>query len=225
MLAKDPRIDAKRIGYWGLSQGGWLAALAARRDPHCAFAISISAPMTTADVQMRFAAANILRIHGYDQRAINTAVDARLAVDEFMIGKVDRANAQRRLDAATSQPWFDLIYLDRTFGDPDSSRWAREMRNDPLSVITQVKTPILVLYDAADPWIPFSTSLQRFGPLLSRQRNISVHVVANADHAMMKSASPLAQVDPKAMAQQAPEAPEYFGVLVRWLTAQGLTTG
>ena len=71
MLEKQPGVDSNRIGYWGLSQGGWLAALAAKRDPRCAFAIAISAPMVTADVQMRFAVANILRIHGYGQSVID----------------------------------------------------------------------------------------------------------------------------------------------------------
>ena len=43
----SPSIDASRIGYWGLSQGGWLAASAAQRDPKAAFAISVSAPLVT----------------------------------------------------------------------------------------------------------------------------------------------------------------------------------
>jgi hypothetical protein len=44
-----------RIGYWGISQGGWLALAAGAIDPKAAFVISVSAPMTTADVQMNFA--------------------------------------------------------------------------------------------------------------------------------------------------------------------------
>jgi dipeptidyl aminopeptidase/acylaminoacyl peptidase len=65
MLMQDPRIDPRRVGFWGLSQGGWLSLLAASRSPDAAFAISISAPLTTPDVQMNFAVANILRIKGY----------------------------------------------------------------------------------------------------------------------------------------------------------------
>jgi dipeptidyl aminopeptidase/acylaminoacyl peptidase len=32
-LAGDAHVDAARIGYWGISQGGWLALLAASKDP------------------------------------------------------------------------------------------------------------------------------------------------------------------------------------------------
>jgi dipeptidyl aminopeptidase/acylaminoacyl peptidase len=37
MLAADPRIDRRRLGFWGLSQGGWLAMLAASRSASTAF--------------------------------------------------------------------------------------------------------------------------------------------------------------------------------------------
>src|SRR4029453_12381381 len=70
MLAKDPRIDRRRTGFWGLSQGGWLALLAATRSSSTAFAVSISAPVTPPDVQMNFAVANILRIRGFSEEDV-----------------------------------------------------------------------------------------------------------------------------------------------------------
>ena len=226
MLEKQPGVDPKRIGYWGLSQGGWLAALAAKRDPQCAFAIAISAPMVTADVQMRFAVANILRIRGYSQSVIDQAVNARRGVDDFMRGKISRAEAQRRLDAAATQPWFKLIYMGRTFHDPAKSGWAREMSNDPMSVIRTIKAPILVIYGAKDPWVPVKTSIERLATLLQDREhaNLRLKVISNADHAMMTSASPLEQIDPKSFPSEAPDAPEYFAVMVQWLTSMGIGT-
>lgn len=222
MLSTLPSVDAHEIGYWGLSQGGWLAALAATRDPTCAFAIAISAPMATADVQMRFAVGNILRIKGYDQHAINIALDARRAVDDYMEGKVDRKTAQRFLDRAIAQPWFDLIYMAKTFSDPDKSDWAREMRNDPLAVMSTIQIPILVLYGSADPWVPVTASLDRLDTLLAEHTKLKIAVIAGADHAMMTSASPLQQIDPKLVAAQSPEAPAYFAILAQWLTTLGI---
>ena len=122
MLAQDHRIDPRRIGFWGLSQGGWLSLLAASRSPQAAFAISISAPMTTPDVQMNFAVANILRIKGFSQSDIDQAIATRTAIDDFQRGKRDRASAQGILDAATTRPWFVHTYLEKTFKDPDQSR-------------------------------------------------------------------------------------------------------
>lgn len=80
-LEKIHSVDPTQIGYWGLSQGGWLAAIAANADPKCAFAISVSAPLVKADVQMRFAVSNILRVHGCGETAVDLADVARQAVD------------------------------------------------------------------------------------------------------------------------------------------------
>ena len=51
-IARIPAIDPNRIGYWGLSQGGWLAVFAAERDPHAAVAVTVSAPLVTPELQM-----------------------------------------------------------------------------------------------------------------------------------------------------------------------------
>ena len=90
MLGRLPQVDSRRIGFWGLSQGGWLSLLAAAKAPDAAFAISISAPMTGADVQMNSAIANVLRISGYPQAEIDAAIAARMTVDDYRRGRRER---------------------------------------------------------------------------------------------------------------------------------------
>jgi dipeptidyl aminopeptidase/acylaminoacyl peptidase len=221
MLAKDPRIDPKRIGFWGLSQGGWLSLLAASRYKPTAFAISVSAPMVTPDVQMNFAVANILRIKGYSQADIDLAIDVRTAVDDFERGRLDRTTAQKRLDAAVGKPWFDLIYMDKTFSDPDKSGWAKEIRHDPLKSIGAIAAPALVIYGSADPWVPAAVSMERLRDFIREHRNFDTAVISGADHAMEMTATPEQQIDPAFFPQQAPNSAEYFGRLAAWLQKNG----
>ncbi|HEY1929631.1 MAG TPA: alpha/beta fold hydrolase [Caulobacteraceae bacterium] len=222
MLTRDPRVDPKRIGFWGLSQGGWISTLAASRCPGAAFAISVSAPMTTPAVQMDFAVANVLRIDGYSQADIDQAVGARDAVDAFEHGALDRATAQRRLDAAAAQPWFPLIYMEKTFHDPAQSGWPGEMWQDPIVWLQGDKAPTLIVYGAKDPWVPVAVSLKVLRARAAQFPNVTTEVVAGADHDMMLSASPKEQVDPKTMDNLAPDDPAYFALLASWLTHQGL---
>jgi pimeloyl-ACP methyl ester carboxylesterase len=217
MLAQDRRIDPRQIGFWGLSQGGWLSLLAASRSPQAAFAISVSAPMTTPDVQMNFAVANILRIRGFSQADIDQAVAARTAVDDFERGKRDRASTQSILDAAATQPWFPHIYMDKTFRDPDQSRWAKEMRHDPLATLDAIRQPALVIYGSADPWVPAQTSIDRLRAASARHPNVEVVVIAGADHAMAITVAAADQIDPVLLAKEAPQAAEYFAQLGAWL--------
>jgi pimeloyl-ACP methyl ester carboxylesterase len=221
MLAKDPRIDARRIGFWGLSQGGWLSLLAASRFPDTAFVLSVSGPMTTPDVQMNFAVANILRIKGFPPSEIDTAIAARKAVDDFARAELDRATAQKRLDVALGRSWFDLIYLDRTLSDVSVSSWAQEIRHDPLEWLKRVRAPALILYGADDPWVPVNTSVQALRAQAAQHPNITVAIVAGADHDMSLSTSLEAQIDPAKLSDQAPDSPEYFALMASWLTAHG----
>ena len=222
VLARDRRIDPQRIGFWGVSQGGWISLLAASRCPETAFAIAISAPMTTPDVQMIFAVSNILRISGYSRADIELAVAARKAVDDFERGRLDRATAQKRLDAAAAKPWFALIYMSHSFQDPDKSGWAREIRHDPMTILPRVKAPTLIMYGAADPWVPARLSVERLSASAARFPNITTVVIAGADHDMSLSTSLKAQVDPARLSDQEPDAPEYFARLAAWLSGEGL---
>ncbi len=222
MLAVDPRIDPRRIGFWGLSQGGWVSLLAAARSPETAFAISISAPMTSPDLQMNFAVANILRISGYSQAVIDAAIATRKAVDDFERGQLDRATAQKKLDEAIGEPWFDLIYMRKTFPDPDKSGRAKEMHFDPLKILDSIKAPTLIVFGSVDPWVPVAVSTQALRASATHHPNVTMGVVAGADHHMMLSVPLLTQIDPARLDAQVPNSPEYFGLIASWLTEQGL---
>ena len=109
-------------------------------------------------------------------------------------------------------------------GIPNQSRWAREIRHDPLAVLGGVKPPALVIYGSADPWVPVQVSVQRLSAVAARHPNVDVAVIAGADHAMATTVAPADQIDPKFMSQSAPQSAEYFGLLGAWLARQGIAT-
>jgi pimeloyl-ACP methyl ester carboxylesterase len=214
-------VDRARIGYWGISQGGWLALAAASIDPKAAFVISVSAPMTTPDVQMNFAVENILRIHGYGKEEIATALHARRAVDDYLRGRLDRASAEQAVKAARERPWFPLIYLDDTVGNPETSHWLKQMRFDPMTMLDKVSAPVLMLYGQDDPWVPVQSSMDQLHTIARQHPTIEAAVVAGADHTMMLGVDPKDQVDPKFFPKEAPNAPAYFALLAAWLARHG----
>jgi hypothetical protein len=222
-LAGNPHVDAARIGYWGISQGGWLALAAAAIDPKAAFVVSVSAPMTTPDLQMNYAVENILRIHGYEPEEIATALHARRAVDDYLRGRLDRASAEQALNAARQRPWFPLIYMDDTVGNPETSSWLKQMRFDPMTMLDGVSAPVLMLYGQDDPWVPVRLSMDRLNTIAKQHATTRVAVVAGADHTMMLGVDPKDQVDPKFFPKEAPDAPAYFAFLAAWLAQHGFT--
>ena len=220
-IGADPRIDSQRVGIWGLSQGGWLALLAASRSPQVAFAISISAPLVTPDVQMMFLSENMLRVNGYSQADIDQALATRKAVDDYMRGHGDRATAQRMVDAAKQQPWFKLLYMGETVGDRATSRWRKEIEHDPALTLDKVSVPVLLLYGTGDPVVPVAASVSQLQSSAGKRPNVELMVIAGADHHMETSVEPKRQLEVGRSDQRA-ESPEYFGVLANWLTRHGI---
>jgi len=218
-IAADPHVDRHRIGFWGLSQGGWLAALAAMRSPDAAFVISISAPLQTPAEQMAFAVSNILATKGFGADDIAHAIATRHAVEDYLRGRESTADAQAALDKAKDKPWFDDIFMGATVsGHPEQSRWRKEMDYDPSLPLKALKIPVLVLFGSDDPWVPVRASLDQFHLLTPNHRNIDVEVVPGADHMMMPppTTNPMGY-DAKTLKAEAPSTPAYFLILSTWL--------
>ena len=220
-LKTDSRIDPRRIGTWGLSQGGWISPLAASRSADVAFVVAVSAPVVTADVQMVLSSTNHLKANGYSQADIDQMVATRKAVDDYMRGTASREAAQARVDAAKDKPWFKYLYMGETLRDRATSGWRKEIENDPLKNLESVKVPTLVLYGADDAVVPVARSVERLGAIASRMPDMQVHVIAGADHAMQMSADLEKSLDPKHDGTERPDSPEYFAVLAGWLAAHG----
>lgn len=224
-LKSDPRIDPKRIGTWGLSQGGWISPLAASRSGDIAFVISVSAPVVTADVQMIFSSTNHLRANGYAQADIDQMVATRKAVDDYMRGTASREAAQRLVDGAKTKPWFKYLYMGETVRDRAVSGWRKEIENDPLTNLTSVAVPTLILYGAHDAVVPVAESVERLKSVAAKMPRMQVHVVAGADHAMQVSADEKVSLDPKYDGTEQADSPEYIAVLSAWLARHGLVAG
>ena len=157
-LAKLSRINPIKIGFWGLSQGGWLAVLAAGRSRDAAFAISVSAPLVTADEQMQFATSKLLAIRGYSQEDVREMLETRNAWAGYLRGNNSRALAIDALTKAQAKPWFDLTYMPKVselFDDPALRRaLRRKMDDDPVASVLKAKVPLPLLYGDSDPWVP-----------------------------------------------------------------------
>ena len=217
MLAANKRIDARRIGFWGLSQGGWLSVLAASRAPQAAFAISVSAPLVTPDIQMNFAVGNILRVRGFSDADIAAAIRTRTAVDDFMRGKKDRASVEKLLADGAGKPWFKHSYISPMLADPARSQWAREIALDPVTTLDQLQCPTLMLFGADDPWVPAARSAEILKSMAAKKPNVTYAVIAGANHEMATKVAPKDELDPANASAFAPDAPAYFGILANWL--------
>ncbi|WP_072481866.1 alpha/beta hydrolase family protein [Amycolatopsis australiensis] len=77
-LRKRPEVDPARVGVWGLSEGGWVAPLAASRSSHVAFVVTLGANGVQPARQQAWAVENQLRRLGMDGSLVRTASSTML---------------------------------------------------------------------------------------------------------------------------------------------------
>jgi uncharacterized protein len=219
-LARIARIDPRKIGFWGLSQGGWLAVLAAGRSADAAFAISVSAPLVNAANQMEFATSNLLLLRGYSQLDVQQMLGTRRAWITYLHDPESLDAAIDALRRAESKPWFSIAYLPRPADLSDDRRSAaarRQFDSDPVIAVRRVKVPLLFLYGDSDPWVPVAQSIGLLKSLKEEQNNIEYAVIPDANHEMMPPVNETMQVDKQTIQNDQPQAREYFIFLGYWL--------
>jgi uncharacterized protein len=221
VLQHTPRIDPKRVGFWGLSQGGWLSILAASKTSDAAFAIACSAPLVTPADQMTFAVTNLFTVRGYGREALDQALALRQTQAAYSAGHGSYDATLAATRQVTHQRWYSDAFLRDTDELPKTTpdtAWLRVMQYDPITPLEAVHIPLLIFYGGADPWVPVAASVARLKPIAARKPNISYYVIANADHVLSFPKQQTMDWDKGSLENEKPESAEYFLVMASWLT-------
>jgi pimeloyl-ACP methyl ester carboxylesterase len=212
-------IDARKIGVWGISQGGWLGPLAASQSKDVAFVIAVSGPGVSPGEQMIFYYASELRAEGLSDPAIEEATALRRQVWSYLSTGTGLAETNAAVARAKSKPWYhsvkaqqdDLIgSLQKATGR--KSNWYRtEMNYDPLIALRSLAVPALFVFGDADQLVPVPRSVEIIRRTLteSGHRDFKIQVFPGADHGI--------QV-PDANGGTQP-APGYLDTVRDWLAA------
>jgi hypothetical protein len=150
-LRKDPRIDPRRVGVWGVSQAGWFIPALAVRRPELAFAIVLTGGGATpreVEMFMHEAALERANVPASDRTkaiALLNAYFAWLGTGTGRQGVVDQ------LANAKGQAWYTPIAIDGVMPSEESRpNWEWVARYDPMADIQQMKLPTLIVLGAED---------------------------------------------------------------------------
>jgi len=186
MLKSRPDIQARKIGVWGISQGGWLGPLAAARSKDVAFVIAVSGPGVTPGEQMIFYYANRLRHQGFLESEVAEASAVRRVVWDYLATGSGYAEVKEALTRARSRRWFQALggQEDGLFAQTDKAilnagakqyqPWFRsEMNYDPTKALREISVPILFVFGDADDLVPVPASVDIIRRTLADSYEIS----------------------------------------------------
>jgi pimeloyl-ACP methyl ester carboxylesterase len=209
-LAADPRVDAERIGLWGISQGGWIAPLAASGSSEARFLVAVSSAGVTPGAQMDFAVRALMREAGHGDEAVDRAIALRRAMDAVSVGRMPVADAQALLVGAVGEPWFGLTFVPTDASLVDAS-WAEEMEFDIRPALRTLDLPVLLFFGEHDRWIPVAESADVWRKELGPDADLTVVSLPGTGHAATFAANPSDWLE------HGPVSPDYERALLAWL--------
>ncbi len=206
-LAVIEAIEAKRVGLWGISQGGWIAPLAAAASDEVAFLVLIASTGVTPSEQMMYAVERQLRLTGYGDDIVARALELRRRFEDWVHTPAPEPEEQlaAELGAGVDEPWWSHVWLPPSLLDEEGRRlWIEEMDFDPRPVFARVRVPTLLFYGEADSWTPVEPSIEAWRA--ARGDEVDIVVIAKAEHDLTLPDGSLSS--------------EYERTLVEWLVSQ-----
>jgi len=167
VLRAQPEV-AGPIGLFGVSQGAWVAMLAATSDSSSVdFIVSMSGPGVSVHEQDRHRIEVALRSSKLPPSDVDEAL---IWIDErtrrLLAGEsLDQIIDEQRLRA--SRPWSPIAL--EFFDQPEALRYlARVLAFDPVPILPLIACPVLTLFGAADTLVPVTASVEAFTKHLPR---------------------------------------------------------
>lgn len=216
-----PEVDSERVGFWGVSQAGWVATLAASRSPEIGFMILISgggaSPRASEMYSYRraFEAADLPAVERAEAEALLDRYFAYLASGE------NRAETLASIQEAKGRPWHELVPLERIFpSEENRTSWSWVASWDPAPHIRNLRMPVLLLFGELDRDHPTELAVRewRRGLEDAGNQDVSIVVFPGAGHGIRMRAGHTGEGRP-------PFAAGYAEVQLGWLWRHVVDTG
>lgn len=181
-LVQAPSIRHDDIGLAGLSQGGWIAPIAATRV-HVARLLLVSAPAVSVQQQELDRVESTLRADEVPADSIAEALEYTRAMFEAVRDSSQWSELQRLTEASREKPWFSTVAAPASM--EDLAGWRPIYAFDPAETLRRIAVPTLAIYGEADTIVPPHKNAALLQSLLGqRGAAVQVVVIPNAGHSL-----------------------------------------
>lgn len=230
-LRDQPRIDGANVHVVGVSQGGWIAPMAAARDAKVRSVLIGSGPLVSVFEDDRWRYVSALKKQDFED-AIPEADRINLLLSDIIDRHHDRwADLAKALDTARRQPWFDVLAgSGSVLGDVAHSAlplWAQRVRvwwiqrrdptfidrlYDPVPTAAALKMPSYWIFGEQDSTMPTEWTIEAINKLQRQRKPIDYLIYPEAGHGILR----IEQL-PDGKTRVLGYEPDYFKVQIDWL--------
>lgn len=177
-------IIADKIGFWGISQGGWLSLRSAALFNESAFVIPVSAPAVTPIEQELYRVEHQLRDVGNSEDVISLALDLYRSIYRVWKNQGEGYDAlEQSINRYRNEKWLSFVLDLNTFNRETLTNF-KNYDYDPLPPLRQLTCPVLAIFGALDVLVPVEKSEKIMYRELSAQHHpdYTITVFPQADH-------------------------------------------
>ena len=175
-------IDSTRIGFWGISQAGWVMPLVAK-EIKPAFVITVSSPVTTAFEQELYRVTSEMQAAGFAQNDIKKA----MSYNSSLLQMIREDKPYKHFEALQKETegvaWADNVIRGEELVYSYLSIVLKSDRAPDLSSLT---CPVLAIWGENDLVVPPKLGLETYGRQLSRidNKDVTLKIIPKADHTL-----------------------------------------
>lgn len=185
-LKTEDKIDPEQIGFWGISQAGWIAPLAASQSDDVAFMILISGGGASPRESERFSYGMEFEKAGLSESEKAEAFNVLDLYFDYLATGEGRSQFASALDSIRATRLGPLAeQLDRIFpSEENRPNWSWVGAYEPTPDIESVTCPVLLLFGERDTDHPTERAVKRWREGLQKAGNddVTIMVFPGAGH-------------------------------------------
>lgn len=192
LRARPDVADPRRIGLWGLSQGAWIAPLAADRIEGIAFLVLVSGGGVTPARQELYDDEVKLRAGGFSDAEISRAMSLLKLANAYIRSQTDSDwnRFESELAKARTERWFAVLDRFPITLPRESPAWQDpDLDYDPVPLLERLRVPVLVVLGEKDELTPVQQTARAAATALrkARNRDYLVRAIPGANHGLLVS--------------------------------------
>lgn len=193
ILKSDPRVSPTKLGFYGTSQGPWITAMVAQRNPAVAFLIHSTGGPISGGQQELYRRVELVREAGYSDQDVQQAKDFLEAYfTKFLPSNRKQGSKEvaELFNLIHEKPWFKLLSvanedpITRTWG-PTLTAFAHDLELDVEQPYRDIHLPILAMISKKDPNMPVDLVSAAYRRLVDPQL-LTLWIDPEADHQLLK---------------------------------------